>query len=148
MSNVKKGAYFNLNLEALKHLKVLASEMKMSQGEVIEYFIEKNIKGRSEEHKLLKDTISTLFKEELSPVISDLNRIRVASNVIDRNVQMTMEFWNHYFLVNDFKALGTIEKIKTGLFREAEVHIQERIAHNRQRKLDWESKRKQKDNEE
>lgn len=142
MSNVKKGAYFNLNLEVLKHLKVLAREMKMSQGEVIEYFIEKNIKGRSEEHKLLKDTISALLKEELSPVISDLNRIRVTSNVVDRNVQMAMEFWNHYFLVNDFKALGTTEMLKTELFIEGEVLIKNRIAHYRQRKLDLESKRK------
>lgn len=82
------------------------------------------------------------LEEKLSPLKNDLNRIRIAANIIDKHVQMILEFWNHYFVIHEFKALGTTEKLKTNELREAEELIMKRIAHNRQRKLDSETKRK------
>ncbi|UDK94873.1 hypothetical protein EYB33_00535 (plasmid) [Lysinibacillus sphaericus] len=37
------------------------------------------------------------------PLTEDLKRVRVTGNVIDRNTQMLLEFWNHYFIMTDAK---------------------------------------------
>lgn len=145
MTTTKKGAFFNLSEKVIENIKKLASGKKMSQGELVEYLVERYFEERSEEHKLLKDTLASLLDEKMSDVKEDLNRIRVTSNVIDRNIQMELEFWNHYFIVNDFHELGSTEKYKTPEMIEAEKVVKNRIAHLRQRKLDWEDKRNKHD---
>ena len=56
----------------------------------------------------------------LEPITEDLKRVRITGNVIDRNTQMMLEFWNHYFIMTDAKQLGSTERLKTVPFIQSE----------------------------
>lgn len=78
----------------------------------------------------------------LSSVERELKRIRVIGNVVDRDIKMILEFWNHYFYAKKFTSFVTTEDLKADQLTMAEEVVKGRITKNRQRKLDWEDKRK------
>ncbi|QNK89102.1 hypothetical protein H7992_05095 [Sporosarcina sp. resist] len=141
----KVGRYYRLSKKTIGKIQDYSKEENMSNAAVIEYAVKQLFENRTEEHKVLIDSLDMLlekkFDDKLAGVLEGLNRVRVASNVIDRNVQMGLEFWNHYFVVNNAKALGSTDKHKTVQVIEAEELIKKRIGHNRQKKIDWENKR-------
>lgn len=73
-----------------------------------------------------------------------VNRIQVASNVIDRDTKIILEFLNHYYLVNKFQNLITTEEFKTNGMEQAEQLIQKRIHKQRKKKLDYERQKEMK----
>src|SRR5699024_2187596 len=90
-----------------------------------------------EEHTLLKQTIDSLLDEKLSFMKEKMNRIQVASNVIDRDTKIILEFLNHYYLVNKLENLITTDEYKTNDMEQAEQLIQKRIHKQRKKKLDY-----------
>ncbi|MEK4031289.1 hypothetical protein MKZ02_22560 [Pseudobacillus sp. FSL P4-0506] len=144
MSQIKKT--FRFNKRTVDKILTLANEKNISQTSAIELAMDRYFEDRHEERISLIESIDSLverhLEEKLTPLKNDLNRVRIAANIIDKHVQMILEFWNHYFVIHEFKALGTTEKLKTNELQEAEELIMKRIAHNRQRKLDSETKRK------
>ncbi|MFD1707548.1 hypothetical protein ACFSCZ_12520 [Siminovitchia sediminis] len=149
MTKLKKS--YRLTSDTVQKIEQLSFEENTSQANAIEIMVQQFFENREKERVALLEAIEKLVDqkliENLSGMQEDLKRIRVTGNVIDRNVQMQLEFWNHYFIVNEFKELATTEKYKTEELTEAEVVVKNRIAHNRQRKLDWESKRKKDNNQ-
>lgn len=141
----KIGRYYRLSertLEQLGELKKRSGENYKNNTAIIEYAIKQLYEKEHSQHELLITDIDELvdlkFKEQLLPY---LNRLVVIGNVLDRNIQMQMEFWNHYFIMTDAKQLGSTEKLKTKPFEEGEALIKERIGHNRQKKIDRDNKR-------
>lgn len=132
--NNRKSKTFRFTDETIQKIEQVAKEKLCTQTAAIEQIIEYYFENRTKEYNETQSLLQEL-KE-------DVNRVRVTSNVIDRNVRMELEFWNHYFIVNQFKGLGTTEKYKAEEVTEAEELVKKRIAHLRQKKLDWESKRK------
>lgn len=134
-----------LSTDTVEKIELLSKEKKLTYGGTIELIVDAYFESRTEKHKVLMESLDVLlekkFDDKLAGVLEGLNRVRVASNVIDRNVQMELEFWNHYFVVNNAKALGSTEKHKTIQLSEAEELVKNRIRHNRQKKIDWENKR-------
>src|SRR5699024_6907533 len=100
--------------------------------------------SREEEHALLKQTLSNLLDEKLGFMKEKMNRIQVASNVIDRDTKIILEFLNHYYLVNKFQNLITTEEYKTNGLEQAEQLIQKRIHKQRKRKFDYEQQKEMK----
>lgn len=137
MIKIKKSYRFNKKI--ITKIEQLAIEKKISHTAAIEYMIGYYFENRSKQQNELIRMILEM-KE-------DLKRIRVTGNVIDRDTKMMLEFWNHHFVVNDFKELATTEKYKTEELKEAETLVKKRIAHNRQRKIDWENKRRKVSNQ-
>lgn len=144
MTKLKKS--YRLTSDTVQKIEQLSVEENTSQANAIEIMVKQFFENQEKERVALLEAIEKLVDqkliENLSGMQEDLKRIKVTSNVIDRNVQMQLEFWNHYFIVNEFKELATTEKYKTEELTEAEAVVKNRIVHNRQRKLDWESKRK------
>lgn len=154
MSNENKKQQKNLFLteSTIKKIEQLKIDRKLSShGAVIEYLVDSYFANESSQNQALLTEIDAIMFQHLQrvfePLTEDLKRVRVTGNVIDRNTQMLLEFWNHYFIMTDAKKLGSTQRYKTIPFEEAEALVKERIAHNRQKKLDWEAKRKPSDNQ-
>lgn len=137
----KQGSYFLLSTETKEKIKVAANENHTSQANAIALMVDAYFESREEEYVLFKQTISDLLDEKLSFVKEKMNRIQVASNVIDRDTKIILEFMNHYYLVNKFKNLITTEEFKTKGMEQAEELVQKRIHKQRQKKLDYERKK-------
>src|SRR5699024_5892774 len=95
-------------------------------------------------YTLLKQTLSNLLDEKLAFMKEKMNRIQVASNVIDRDTKIILEFLNHYYLVNKFQNLITTEEFKTNGLEQAEQLVQKRIHKQRKKKLDYERQKEMK----
>src|SRR5699024_7622413 len=138
MEGKKQGSYFMLSPETKEKIKMAANENHMSQANAIALMADIYFEIREEEHVLLKQTLSDLLDEKLTFIKEKMSRIQVASNVIDRDTKIILEFMNHYYLVNKFKALITTEELKTKGMEQAEQLVQKRIHKQRKRKLDYE----------
>ncbi|WP_077706712.1 hypothetical protein [Virgibacillus dokdonensis] len=134
----KQGSYFLLSPETKENIKVIANEKHTSQANAIALMVDAYFENREEEYVLFKQTISDLLDEKLSFLKEKMNRIQVASNVIDRDTKIILEFMNHYYLVNKFKNLITTEEFKTKGMEQAEELVQKRIHKQRKKKLDYE----------
>src|SRR5690625_2076831 len=134
----------NLSLEAdtIKKIKAMSTDKNKSESAIVDKAIELYFMDRDKEHNFLVETLSQIFDEKLKILIEDLKRVKVTGNVIDRDTKMMMEFWNHYFVANEYNMFVTTDQHKTKELSEAESLIKKRISENRQRKLDWEEKRK------
>lgn len=139
--NKKQGTYFMLDPKTKEKIKVIANENHMSQANAISLMVDAYFESREEEHLLLKHTISDLLDEKLAFIKERMNRIQVASNVIDRDTKIILEFMNHYYLVNKFKHLITTEEFKTKGMDQAEQLVQKRIHKQRKKKLDYDRQR-------
>jgi len=142
----KQGTYFMLTPEIKERIKVIAHENHLSQANALSLMVDAYFKNREEENTLLKQTLSNLLDEKLSFMKEKMNRIQVASNVIDRDTKIILEFLNHYYLVNKFQNLITTEEFKTNGIEQAEKLIQKRIHKQRKKKLDYERQREIKQN--
>ncbi|MFI2128725.1 hypothetical protein ACH434_01590 [Lysinibacillus fusiformis] len=154
MSNQNKKQQKNLFLteSTIKKIEQLKIDRKLSShGAVIEYLVDSYFANESSQNQALLTEIDAIMFQHLQrvvePLTEDLKRVRVTGNVIDRNTQMMLEFWNHYFIMTDAKQLGSTDKYKTVPFEEAEELIKDRIAHNRQKKIDRKTKRALSDNQ-
>src|SRR5699024_3065268 len=132
----KQGTYFMLSPETKEKIKVIANENHLSQANAISLMVDAYFESREEEHALLKQTLSNLLDEKLGFMKEKMNRIQVASNVIDRDTKIILEFLNHYYLVNKFQNLITTEEYKTNGMEQAEQLIQKRIHKQRKKKLE------------
>ncbi|MEG0475980.1 MAG: hypothetical protein RR548_09810 [Carnobacterium sp.] len=132
--------------DTVTKIEQFSAEKNLTYGGALSYFVDAYYENQSKENQMLLATIDTVLQKSMEnmmqPMLEDLKRIRVTGNVVDRNTQMMLEFWNHYFVMSNAKALGSTEKYKTTPLIEAEVLIKQRISHNRQKKIDWEAKRK------
>lgn len=146
MKENKKPKYFRLSEGTLSKIKAVEVERNCNQTAALEHIVNQYYADRVEQHHMMMVLFDELLErklnEKLEQIKEDTKRIRIAANVSDRNIQMMMEFWNHYFIVNDFKTLGTTDKIKTDELKEAETLISKRISESRQKKIDSQNKRK------
>lgn len=134
-----------LTEDVVQKLVDLAAEKNLTFGGVVEYLVVAHEEHRSAENEQLLTTMDTMIKKNLQDLLmDDVKRIRITANVIDRHTQMMLEFWNHYFIMTDAKSLGSTQRYKTIPFEEAEALVKERVAHNRQKKLDAEVRQKNK----
>ncbi|QKY71353.1 hypothetical protein [Lentibacillus sp. CBA3610] len=143
----KKGSYFLLSPETKDKIQSIADEKNVSQADVITEAIDHYYADRNEKNVALKNMISDLMDEKLATMQEKLQRIQVTGNVVDRDTKILLEFMNHYYLINEFKDLITTEKYKTNGMQQAEELIQKRIHKHRQKKLDYEKRKAQKQQE-
>ncbi|KYG92001.1 hypothetical protein A0U40_03420 [[Bacillus] sp. KCTC 13219] len=139
----KKQKNLSLRADTIEKIALIVQERNLKYGaEAIEFLVDSYFENRSEERQSLLSDIDGLLQQRLlEAVVEDLNRLRLIVNVIDRDNKMMMEFWNHYFIMSGAKSLGSTDKFISVPFQEAEQLVRERIAHNRQKKIDKESKK-------
>jgi hypothetical protein len=140
----KVPSYYLFSRDTKDKIKQIAEEKKCSEVNAITIVVDDYMQQKGEQQSALLDAISQLMDEKLGEIKESLHRLQVTGNVIDRDTKMILEFWNHYFVVNKFKHFISTEKFKTDEVKEAEALIKERISKHRQRKLEWEQKKKAK----
>ena len=132
----KKRLHVKVNEDIYNSIKNISSEENITQGDVITKAMENYQKESSEQYMMFMDIVSKLIEQKTKEINQNLRRLQITGNVIDRDTQIILEFMNHYYLANDFKALGSTDKYKTEGLLEAEKLINDRIQKQRQKKLD------------
>ena len=122
---MKKICSFRLNEETKEKIKLIANHNNTSQGNAIELAINEYLKNKNVENKILKDSISVLLDEKLIEIKDSVNK----------DTKMLIEFWNHYYFVNEYETFATTDLIKTNALTEAETVINKRIGKLRQKKI-------------
>jgi len=140
----KKGSYFLLSPVTKDRIQTIAEGKHVSQADVITEAIDHYYADRAEDYVVFKNMISDLMDKKIAAIQDKLQRIQVTGNVVDRDTKILLEFMNHYYLMNEFKDLITTEKYKTNGMQQAEDLIQKRIHKHRQKKLDYEKRKAQK----
>ncbi|MEC1177252.1 hypothetical protein P9B03_02045 [Metasolibacillus meyeri] len=143
MKNEEKNNSY-LQPSTIRKLNSIAQEKDLNyvNSEIVEFLVEFYFENRSEEMRtLLTNREGVLQTRLLGTIIEELKNLRLNVNLIEHNNKMMMEFWNHYFIMTGASTLDSTEKLISAPYQEAERLIRERIAHNKQRKLDDEMKR-------
>jgi len=143
----KQRLHVRLAPGTIEKIQTIADEKHVSQADAITEAIDYFYADRDENYVVFKDMISDLMDEKLAAMQDKLHRIQVTGNVVDRDTKILLEFMNHYYLINEFKDLITTEKYKTNGMQQAEDLIQKRIHKHRQKKLDYEKRKEQKQQE-
>ncbi|TFJ93108.1 hypothetical protein [Lentibacillus salicampi] len=147
MHATKQRLHARLSPDTVEKIQTIADEKHVSQADAITKAIDHFYADRDEKYVVFKDMISDLMDEKLAAMQDKLHRIQVTGNVVDRDTKILLEFVNHYYLINEFKDLITTEKYKTNGMQQAEDLIQKRIHKHRQKKLDYEKRKEQKQQE-
>lgn len=128
--SVKERKQFSLSEKTVTRIEMIANEKSESYSSVVEKAVEHYYKNMTEEERELEIILKNILEE--------LKTLRVIGNVINKDTNIMLEFWNHFFVVNDYKQLITTEKYKTKELHEAEQLINERIIKKRNKKLNRE----------
>ncbi|WP_107841201.1 hypothetical protein [Metasolibacillus meyeri] len=137
MNNVQqKPIYFRPDISEKISL-IVAENNLACEEEAIEFLVESYFERRLDEPQtLLGDLDGILQQRLLEAVIHDLKHLRMTVNAINSDTKMLLEFWNHYFIMSDEELLQSTEELVSAPFQKAERLVRERMAHNRQKKLD------------
>ncbi|WP_200411782.1 hypothetical protein [Virgibacillus salexigens] len=147
MGTTKQRLHVRLAPDIVEKIQTIAAEKHVSQTDAITEAIDHYFAERDEKYVVFQNMISELIDEKFAAMQEKLHRIQVTGNVIDRDTKIILEFMNHYYLINEFKDLITTEKYKTNGMQQAEDLIQKRIHKHRQKKLDYEKQKAQKQQE-
>lgn len=128
--SVKERKQFSLSEKTVTRIEMIANEKSESYSSVVEKAVEHYYKNMTEEERELEIILKNILEE--------LKTLRVIGNVINKDTNIMLEFWNHFFVVNDYKQLITTEKYKTKELHEAEQLINDRIIKKRNKKLNRE----------
>lgn len=138
----KKGAFYRLDEDTIGMIDEIALTKKVSKSDALQYIVEEYY---TELHSNKLASLEAILLMELKKMQEDLSRIRGTANVIDRHAQMQTEFWNHYFTGHPSKEFVTTEKYQRKELQEAEMLVKKRVAENRQKKVDYEKRKGQKE---
>lgn len=129
---------FRLSENSIIQLNIIKKEKNFTyETDVIEWLIDNYFIDSKESIEYTVDKITNNIEEKLSEIERNyLNPIRAASNIVDRNTNTILEFWNHTFAANPTKNFATTDKIVTPEFRTASNLSKQRISEARQKKLE------------
>ena len=109
-------------------------------GEAIMDICQKYRNEQSKEWSL--KYITEVVSQNLHDVLKEeLKKIRLGTNSADKNTQILIEYMNGLFAFHGFKGLITTQMREMESTRIARETVEERIAHQRQKRIDWEESR-------
>lgn len=123
-----------LSRDTAQKLSDTAKGKGISQSEFVDNAINYYIKNDGVDLPSLVDAIELVFKKYFEQFGSDLKRIRHATNSIDKESKMMIEFWNHYFYAEEYGELATTKMFPTKPIKVAEKEVEKRIEKAQQKK--------------
>lgn len=134
-----------LDDEVMDYISDLKDENNFKyNGEVITYLV-------NEHKRLLKNEWSLNYIAEAvtaniySHLKEELTRIRLGTNNTDRNTQVIMELLNGVLINDDISDIITSDQLESKGLKTAKKAVQDRIEHKRQRRVEYENEKKQKE---
>ena len=83
--------------------------------------------------------ITEVVTQNINQALKDqLTKIRLASNGADKNTQILMELMNGLYFHNSIEGIITTSVQEMDAVKTAKKEVEDRIAHQRQKKVDWE----------
>ncbi|MGG3801195.1 hypothetical protein [Metabacillus fastidiosus] len=86
--------------------------------------------------KYISEVVSNSMKEAFK---EELNKIRLGANNADRNTQILIELMNGIYFFQNYENLITTSVQEMEAIKTAKNEVQDRITHQRQKKIDWEA---------
>src|SRR5699024_6449262 len=130
----KKRKNISLSKETEKKLKEFADKEGVSQSVFVDNAINYYIKNDGVDLPNLVDAIDLVFKKYFEQFDSDLKRIRHATNSIDKESKMMIEFWNHYFYAEEYGELASTSFKHMKPIKVAKMIVEKRIKKAQQNK--------------
>lgn len=132
MTKVRKNILLSKETEQI--LQATTSEKGISQSEFVDNAINYYIKNDGVDLPNLVDAIDLVFKQYFDTFSSDLKRIRHATNSIDKDSKMMIEFWNHYFYAEEYGELASTSFKHMKPIKVAKMIVEKRIKKAQQNK--------------
>lgn len=104
-------------------LEEVADQEGVSQSDFVAKAINYYINNDGMELPNLVDAINLIVQNNFEEFNEELKRVRFAVNDIAKATNMNREFWNHYFFVNEFDELASINRIHTNPIKQAELVV-------------------------
>lgn len=124
-------------------------EIKIEQGfkyngDVITYLVNENKRLKKNEWSLnyIAEAVTSNLYQTLK---EELSRIRLGTNNTDRNTQIIMEVLNGMLINDNVEGLVTSDVMEAEGLKNAKNTVQERIENKRQKRVEWENARKNKE---
>lgn len=116
------------------------------QGQTLEQIIREHEEWKIEDRstRAIMNMAAEQFREVFA---SELKKLQLGVNNSDRNTQMLIELMNGMFMDQGVDHLMTTSNFESKPVAIARDEVKERIAHQRQKKIDWEESQQAKQGE-
>jgi len=86
--------------------------------------------------------VTEVVTKNIHEILKDeLTKIRLASNSADRNTQVLIELMNGLYFHDSIDGIITTSVQEMDAVKAAKKEVEDRISHQRQKKIDWEASR-------
>ncbi|MGG3182389.1 hypothetical protein ABEQ41_29590 [Priestia megaterium] len=137
----KQRRTISVDMETDEYIQLYMEEHHLRYpGEAIMDICQKYRNEQSKEWSL--KYITEVVSQNLHDVLKEeLKKIRLGTNAADKNTQILIEYMNGLFAFQGFKGLITTDMREMDSTRIAREAVEERISHQRQKRIDWEESR-------
>lgn len=137
----KQRMKLSLTEEARNYIQTYMEEHDIGfTGDAISQICQEHKERKAQEWSL--KYITEVVSHNLHDVLKEeLKKIRLGTNAADKNTQILIEYMNGLFAFHGFKGLITTKMREMDSTRLARETVEERIAHQRQKRIDWEESR-------
>lgn len=125
-----------LYTDTVQKIKVLSSEQKKTESDVVDEAVREFYKEKDVEYQKYIKELSNLLDEKLNEMKEVLNKVHLAVNVINKETKMNLEFWNHHHFVNEYDLIVTTEDARSKALDTIESVVNKNIEKERIKKLD------------
>lgn len=122
----KRRKTFSLSNSVVEVIERFANEEADTQSVVVENAVRFYAENKTEGLKKVQDGLKSLEKK--------VDVLKIIGNASDKQLQMTMEFWNHLFAYNDHPEFASTENFVTKELKGADELITKRIQKAREKK--------------
>lgn len=146
MPNEEKQRFkLSLDQDVIDYIEEIKEEKKLNfNGDAIAFLVADHQRLKKEQWSLnyvaeaVTNNLHQTLKEELS-------RIRLGTNNTDRNTQIIMEVLNGMMINDNVENIMTTDQLESDGLKTAKSTIQERIENKRQKRVEWENSRQNKE---
>lgn len=139
MDNIRR--MITLDEETDKYIKSYMDEHKIRfNGEAIARICKEHKEAKTNEWSL--KYITEMVTKNIHDVLKEeLTKIRLGSNSADRNTQVLIELMNGLYFHESIEGIITTSVQEMDAVKTAKKEVEDRISHQRQKKIDWEASR-------
>ncbi|MDC2867796.1 hypothetical protein [Bacillus sp. BP-3] len=143
MSKIRR--VFSIDEETDQYITAYMEEHKIRNsynGDAIARICKEHKEAKQQEWSLqyITEVVTKHLHQSLK---EELTKIRLGTNSADKNTQMLLEFMNSIYEHEKYKGVYTTDLIESDAMKHVREVVEDRIAHKRQKKVDYQASRGQ-----
>lgn len=123
--------HFSISLDVDESINELAEQNSVNKSFIVDRAIRYYIENEGRQYMHLYDVLDNM----ITPIHEELKRLRFATNSIDKDTKMLLEFWNHQLATSNVEEFISTERFVSEELEEVEKIVQKRVAEKRQKRL-------------